>query len=108
MALEIPYICTSKISLFWPRLILTICHFLLFQLDFYINAAPIPPFLSLDLLYQSLKSDPPIVPSRMVFSLSLTTNFPRKINLNEAKIGSVPSAGSMQLFVEICLANRWS
>ena len=57
MALEIFHISVSKFFLFWLRLILTICHSLLFQSNFHITATLELFFSSLDPLHQSSKLD---------------------------------------------------
>ena len=82
---EIPHISASKISLFWPRLILISCHSSLLQFVFHTTAAPVPPVSSFNPSHQ-IRSYLPTISSRIASSLPSIISFPGKANLDEAKM----------------------
>lgn len=101
---EIPHISASKISLFWPRLILISCHSSLLQFVFHTTAAPVapvPPVSSFGPSHQSFRSYLPAIPSRIASSFPSIICFPGQANLDEAKMAVFDFSSSTVLISSI-------
>lgn len=74
---------------------------------FHTTATPVLLLSSFDPSHQRFKLAIPVFASRITLFLFSIMSFPRKRDLNTARIGLVPLAGSILNLTDTCRASRW-